>query len=229
MRFGDIEIADFRFGDIQPVKLCMGDVEVWSPGVGCCPGPYVRWYERDDTMHEDEFSDGVIPDYEYQQHGNIARAEICGGITAIGGSDWGYVFAGCGNLSSVCISYGVEYIAGRTFENCPRLKNVTIPASVTGIGTNAFYDFDDSCTITFEGPCPNFSMSEDGDLGFGTNIIVPDAYLSDYCSALSQHGGLNVVSDLGNGCLDCDDWENLGYESYEDCRCQNYGECEEEE
>lgn len=201
MRFGNIEIADFRLGDIQPVKLCMGDVEVWSPGGGgggCCSGPYVRWYDSYGDMHEDEFWNGVIPNDEYRDNGDIVRVEICGGIAAIGENDWAYTFAGCDNLSSVCISYGVEYIGGRAFEDCPSLQNVTIPASVTGIGENAFYNFDSRCTIIFEGPCPNIDGWDT--FGMDTNIIVPDQYLSDYCSELSQHGLLNIESDQGNRC-----------------------------
>ena len=103
-------------------------------------------------------------------------------------------------MSSVTIGENVEYIGGRAFEDTGSLKAVTIPASVTGIGTNAFYNFDDTCTITFEGYVPSMSMSEDGDLGIGTHLIVPDAYFSDYCSSLQGHYCIIDDSDTGTTC-----------------------------
>ena len=153
------------------------------------------------VIQSDVYSDGLIPSSQYRGRSDIYAVDIEPGIEFIGNAGNGrdYVFAQCPNLSSVTISDTVTYIGGRAFEDVPSLKEVIIPASVVGIGTNAFYNFDDTCTIGFEGPKPSMAMAEDGDLGFGTNIIVLDEYLADYCSALSSYG-YNIESGTGNRC-----------------------------
>ena len=180
----------------------------------------------------DTYSGGTIPNDAYDNRDDICAVVIGSGITHIGEDDNAYTFHECYYMSALTIGPNVQYIGGRAFEGNVRPTYLTIPASVTQIDTNAFHDFSDSNTITFEGPCPTFSMDEDSDLGYGTNVVVPDAYLSDYCEALCNKGsnyeysGYIIISDHGNGC-ECDlcaDWEGDGFSSWEDCECQNYGQ-----
>lgn len=49
-----------------------------------------------------------------------------------------YTFEGCANLTSVTIPYGVKTIGDYAFRNCGKWSYVSIPNSVTSIGTDAF-------------------------------------------------------------------------------------------
>lgn len=191
----DIQSAYFGLDPVDAIYL--GTDVVWQPASS--GGGDVVYIDDSGVTHTDRYPSGIIPYAAYQNRYDIVSVNIGSGITRIGNTDGSYVFASCYNLSAVTIGPDVEYIGGRAFEGTQNLKNVTIPASVTEIGTNAFYNFDSSCTIVFEGVLPSLSMQEDGDLGFGTNIIVPDGYLSNYCSHLHYYD-LNVVSDQGNNC-----------------------------
>ena len=141
------------------------------------------------VIQTDVYSDGIIPNNAYKQRNDIAAVVIGPGIQLIGNgnNDSAYTFAQCYNLSSVTIPDTVTLIGGRAFEDTPSLKEVTIPASVETILTNAFYNFDETCTITFEGDIPYMPMDESADLGWATNIIVPDQYLTNYCTFLSSY------------------------------------------
>lgn len=199
----NLEIQNAYVGNAQVSKIYLGADVIYSGG---SPGPtpsylVVTLYDSFGQSTADTFSNGIIPDRQYENRSDIVRVVIGSGITSIGSGDFSYVFAGCGNLTSVTIGDDVVYIGGRAFENTPSLYTITIPASVTGIGTNAFYEFDWAHTITFEGDLPYMSMAEDWDLGDGTNLIVPDIYLSNYCSFNSSHNNkYNIESDLGNRC-----------------------------
>lgn len=256
MNLGNLDITKLCVGAEEALSACIGTQVVWSTS---SPSPTgspkdVVWVDNSGTTHIDNYSAGTIPDRQYQYNTTLVSVVIGDGITDIGTTNFSYVFVGCTSLSSATIGSGVTYIGGRAFENTPSLSSITIPASVTYIDNNAFYNFDTNCTITFEGPCPSFGMDEGSDLGFGTNIIVQDEYLSDYCDALCPYecvSPLYIVSDEGTECDNCNceqtceegglcgeypdcypcgdedpcgDWEGNGYSSYEDCTCQNYGQ-----
>lgn len=197
-------------------KIYLGPDVIWQASSPAGVGDVV-YIDNSGITHTDNYSGGVIPDDAYRGRDDIVSVSIGPGIFRIGNTDRSYVFAGCDNLSAVTIGPDVEYIGGRAFEATPYLKNVTIPASVTIIDTNAFYNFNSSCTITFEGDMPSMTMQEQQDLGYGTNIMVPDEYFSNYCSFLGNYN-LNVESDQGNTCgsgpgpVDSMFWEPLTIE-----------------
>ena len=206
----NLEINKCYVGLDEVDKVYLGVDVVWQPAFS--GGGEVVYIDDSGVTHTDRYSNGIIPDEAYRNRSDIVSVNIGSGITRIGNSDNSYVFDDCG-LSAVTIGPDVEYIGGRAFEATFHLNNVTIPASVTQIDTNAFYNFNPSCTIVFEGDIPSMSMSEQGDLGSGTNIIVPDEYLSNYCSQLEDYD-LNVVSDQGYYCSGHDPmfWEPLTIE-----------------
>lgn len=202
----NLDIQSAYLGLDQVDRVYLGNDVVWQPASS--GGGEVVYIDDSGVTHTDRYSNGVIPDFAYTDRGDIVSVNIGSGITRIGNSYDSYVFQNC-NLSAVTIGPDVQYIGGRAFEATWALHNVTIPASVTQIDTNAFYNFNFSCTIVFEGDIPSLSMSEQGDLGSGTTIIVPDEYLSNYCSELEDYD-LNVVSDQGNTCsVDPMIWEPL--------------------
>lgn len=51
-----------------------------------------------------------------------------------------YCFEDCLELSSLKLNEGVQLIDHNSFRNCPKLKNVTLPASLLKLGSHAFAD-----------------------------------------------------------------------------------------
>ena len=212
MKIGNTDITKIMMGNSEVEKIYLGNGVVYSGGTPTIGPMDVVWVDDSGVTHTDTFLNGIIPNDQYSYMPGMISVIIGDGITQIGTGDSSYVFVGT-SLSSVTIGSGVTYIGGRSFEDTPNLLSVTIPASVTYIGTNAFYNFDSNCIITFEGPCPAFSMAEQGDLGNETFIVVPDAYLSDYCETLCCINNLDINSDEYNTC-DC-----------ECSTCGSIGEC----
>lgn len=204
-------------GSTQVQAIYLGSTLVWGGGCECEgePGEFeVLCCDASGGSSSYTYSGGVIPASEFYSNADIVAVKIGSGITHIGEDDYSYVFADSSNITAITLGPDVEYIGGRAFEGMTGVSSITIPASVTGIGTNAFYAFD-SATFIFEGPCPTFSMEEDGDLGTGNpQLVVPDEYLCDYCCTFHNlttwtGGEYLIESDEGNEC---------------DCECQSCGE-----
>ena len=75
-------------------------------------------------------------------------------------NSFGYIFYGCSSLTSVTIPSSVTSIGSSAFYNCDSLASVTIPDSVTSIGGYAFYFCSRLTSIIFRGNKPNFSGSQ---------------------------------------------------------------------
>ena len=76
-------------------------------------------------------------------------------------------FKNCANLASVTWERNAEgktstaTISGNAFYDCPKLKNMIIPSTVT-LFTNALRGFGADCTIYFmdlSGPSPNWNLN----------------------------------------------------------------------
>ena len=111
---------------------------------GCEPfeGKFKAWYSDGTTFTADCDGSASLATattkpsgYEYSA---MTRAEIGDCVTTIGNS----AFANCSSLTSVTIPDSVTKIgtivAGRIFEGCRNLKYITIPSSVTSIGLRCF-------------------------------------------------------------------------------------------
>lgn len=70
---------------------------------------------------------------------SVDNVTIGGGITRIGDAAFGR-----SNVKNVTIFPGVKAIGDNVFRNCENLKSITIPSSVTDIGTMAFSMIDGS-------------------------------------------------------------------------------------
>ena len=68
-------------------------------------------------------------------YGTIKSVVIADGVTNVGSLCYG-----CKNLTSVTIPDSVTSIGSSAFSSCSKLTSVTIPSSVTSIGASAFYD-----------------------------------------------------------------------------------------
>jgi hypothetical protein len=93
---------------------------------------------------------------------NLASISIPEGITFGAG-----VFNGCTSLSN--IPAGITSISAGMFQGCTGLISISIPASVSSIGAQAFRSCDNLTSVTFEGTIPSSTFageafSELGDL-----------------------------------------------------------------
>ena len=148
------------------------------------PAPVVPLYtvsvtDANGGTSADTYSNGQIPFGEYQNK-NIVSVVIGSGITTIGG----YAFCDNGDtLSAVTIGPDVEVIEGQAFQHAP-ISSITIPASVTEIGENAFNA--PIGEMIFEGTVPPYLSNDDANLGGGIYddcpIYVPDSAVNVYKS-----------------------------------------------
>ena len=62
-------------------------------------------------------------------------------------TDYGGLFYGCENLTSVKLSTGMTSIPSQCFTDCKSLKTITIPANYTSVGRSAFSGCDNLTTV----------------------------------------------------------------------------------
>lgn len=67
-------------------------------------------------------------------NGGLTTITLPGSLTTIGSG----IFTSCDDLTSVVLSSGITKITAYEFEDCPKLKSVTVPDTVTSIGQEAF-------------------------------------------------------------------------------------------
>ncbi|MFL2480011.1 MAG: leucine-rich repeat domain-containing protein [Verrucomicrobiales bacterium] len=68
-----------------------------------------------------------------------------------------YAFARCSNLTSITIPDSVTSIGSSAFERCSNLTSITIPDGVTSIGGSAFSECSKLNTVTFLGDAPKYN------------------------------------------------------------------------
>lgn len=59
-------------------------------------------------------------------------------------------------------------------------------------------------------------------------VIIAERDLYIESNTVGYNFTVSVAEECPTDCTDCNNWEECGYESYDDCRCQQYGECPEE-
>jgi hypothetical protein len=116
----------------------------------------------------------VIGENAFSQCSQLSSVSIGDGVTEIMSS----AFNGCTSLTSVDLGNSVAYIRRGAFHLCP-IRFLTIPASVTFIGSN---NFDTGGAITCYATTP--PECETNAFGSFENILaVPEASLPDYSAA----------------------------------------------
>ena len=94
-------------------------------------------------------------------------------------------------LKEVIITGG-SYIQGGSFHNCSNLTSITIPNSVTGMGSGAFYSCSGLTSITIPNGVTSINSSVFGDCYNLKSINIPDSvesigdYAFYYCSNLTS-------------------------------------------
>ena len=163
---------------------------------------------------------GYYAKHVYTKEGGSWLSDTEDGFRFLYDGETGYLVAYLGSeteltLPDIFTAYDgtvvSEYqINDYAFEGCTSLTSVTIPDSVTGIGSHAF----DGCRAEIIwGGTP--AITEIGDYAFtgyaGTNITIPDSVTSIGSSAFYSCGSLtaitipNSVTSIGDGAFeDCD-------------------------
>ena len=106
-----------------------------------------------------------------------------------------YAFDGCSSLTSITLPSHLESIGASAFRNAG-FTEVTIPASVTDIATNAFYSRDQAMVLTFLGMTPPRLSESFLNPEQGGQIFVPyDAYYTYYYHEDFRRYGLQPYID----------------------------------
>ena len=101
------------------------------------------------------------------------------------------MFQGCAGLTNITIPNSVTSIGSNTFSGCCGLTNITIPNSVTSIGSNAFSDCASLTSVVVNGRTTEQARA-----------LLADAGLSDINIVV---GGLTLIT-LTDGTLQEYDW-----------------------
>ena len=113
-------------------------------------------------------------------------------------------FSGCSGLTSITIPNSVTSIGSSAFEGCSGLTSVTIPNSVTSIGSSAFSRLLWPTSITIPNSVTSIGSSAFSGCSGLTSVTIPNSVTSigDYafsgCSGLTSVTIPNSVTSIGN-------------------------------
>lgn len=128
------------------------------------------------------------------------------------------------NLVDPTLSYDVTFGNCFVYDNLNEtyLAQSTPRESVPSYGAHIYVDVNwtyveeviikDGETVVFDGKA---AIDDDGHIGLWDEMT----------QTLKYNPNLDMYDPNPVDCTDCSNWSECGYESYEDCRCQQYGEC----
>lgn len=155
---------------------------------------YTPFYNRTDLTRVDLSHSGLtaIGANTFQGSGilGINWMDMPSGLVSIGD----YAFYDCGDLANVDLSYYdvvlhnpvLTTIGEHIFNNCGSLQGITLPSTLTNIGSTAFHDCGIESIACYATTPPEFSDGSDTDPFENTPLYilyVPSGYVSDYQSA----------------------------------------------
>ncbi len=206
---------------------------------------HISWYDKILEMGDDEdivqFADKeveriCIANYDANLSGTVDKAEL-GGVhnldhydtykqvfrdnTVIASFDEfqyftncreipAQFFYGCSSLTSITIPESVTSIGSQAFSGCSGLTSITIPNSVTSIDVSAFSNCSGLTSITISN-----SVTSIGSIAFSgcsglTSVTIPNSVISIGSSAFSDCSSLTSVT-IPNSVT------SIGYDAFEGC------------
>lgn len=134
-----------------------------------------------------------IPEYWFQGCSNLESVVI--GSRKIGGN----AFRGDAKLKNITLEEGVEQIYPAAFCELPALESITIPSTVTMIGSWQFYNNTVLKEITFNGNVPTIESDLLNSVTTVTKIAVPKGTKDAYITALEAAGVTNAANLVVEG------------------------------
>ena len=95
-----------------------------------------------------------------------------------------YKYVNCSGLTSITIPSSVTSLGSNCFYDCSGLTSITIPSSVTLLGSDCFSECSGLETVYFKGKVPEYTSQSD--IPTTTIIKVPTEYLQDYKDVLGS-------------------------------------------
>ena len=111
-------------------------------------------------------------------------------------------FAYCSSLTSVTIPNSVTSIGSSTFYNCSSLTSVTIPNSVISIGSHTFYNCSSLASVTIPNSVTSIGSSTFYNCSSLTSVTIPNSMTSIGYEAFYNCSSLTSVTWNAKACAD---------------------------
>ena len=141
----------------------------------------------------------------------LTAVEIPASLNKSAGSNCASVrggpFTDCSRLKNVTFEEGCTEVVEYLFDYCTGLEEITIPDTVTQIGSGSFKSCTSLCTVIFSGNLTRIESSAFHGCSSLAEVILPDSvtYLGSYafafCDSLSRLVLSNALEEMSYGCF----------------------------
>lgn len=171
--------------NLTSVTLSEGVESIEQEAFMNCPFKEIRFPESVKSIKQNAFT-GT----------GLTEVSIPGTVEEIGPS----AFSACPDLVSVDVEEGVKYIPFYSFYGCSSLTTVTLPASLTGLGTEFYIEgmaFGDCPSITIikaymQEPCEMSEENFSSEVYDNATLYVPSASIERYQSVSAWNKFVNI-------------------------------------